>query len=164
MRNCVTCSSYFDVTCRVIQLISTTALITSDTTSSALLTSSPVVGVLRGVFATFAATFFLTIALLYLWWLCLSNPECKPNEKPDRLFQVDRAGRREDQGPKSQGPPGHQGTEVLALPDDRRRRVDAHFAGPAHRERNLTTFIVVPPGEGRNERRGTPVVVLALKT
>jgi hypothetical protein len=66
MRNCVTCSSYFDVTCRVIQPIKMTALIVSETTSSALLTSSPVVGVLSGVFvATFVAAFFLTMALLY---------------------------------------------------------------------------------------------------
>lgn len=32
-------------------------------------------------------------------------------KKPDRLFQVNRARRRENQGPKPQGPLGRLGTE-----------------------------------------------------
>ena len=63
-------------------------------------------------------------------------------KKPDRLFQVDRAGRRKDQGPKPHGPPGHPGTEFLALPDNWRRPVRIRIVGPVGVQLELTVAIV----------------------
>lgn len=52
-------------------------------------------------------------------------------KKPDRLFQVNRARRREDQGPKPRGPLGHPGTEYSALPETNHREVVPPAVSPA---------------------------------
>ncbi len=51
-------------------------------------------------------------------------------KKPDRLFQVNRARRREDQGPKPRGPLEHPGTEYSALPETNHRVVVPMVVGP----------------------------------
>ncbi len=63
-----------------------------------------------------------------------------------------REGCREDQEPKLQDPPRHPGTEVLALPDDRRRPVVVGVVGPVRVELELT--VVVPPVEVGHVRPG----------
>jgi hypothetical protein len=73
-------------------------------------------------------------------------------KKPDRLSQVNRAEGREDQGQKPQGPPGHPGTEILALPDDRRRPQASGTAGRARVVEAEPAVPVIPTDEERNDR------------
>lgn len=72
------------------------------------------------------------------------------------FFKINQARRREDQGPKPQGPLGHLGTEYLALPDDRRRPARMRTVGDVGVQLELR--VVIPAAEVRHERPvGVPV-------